>query len=256
MEDYQHIKVTVTESMATVTLNRPPYNILNIEMMEELISSFYYIAAQPTVRVVLINAEGKAFSSGVDVREHTGELAEKMISTFNDLFRALWGFKAITISAVDGLALGGGCELATGCDIVLASENAKLGQPEISVGVIPPMAVAVFPDLIGRNRAIEWLLTGNIYSASDAFSVGLVNRVFQPETFRENVAEYCSQFTRQSAVVIAIGKKVIDATYWKSARDGMAYADKIYLEELMKTEDAHEGIAAFLEKRKPIWKHK
>lgn len=256
MKEYRHIHVASGEGRATVTLEREPFNILNIEMMNELVDCFRDLALDSQLRVVVIAAAGKAFSSGVDVGEHTGDKAVEMINTFDRLFQALWDIPSVTVAAVHGLALGGGCELAVGCDIVLASESAKLGQPEISVGVFPPMAVAVFPQLIGRNRTIEWLLTGKIYSAADAHAAGLVNRVFAPDSFAEDVDEYCAQFAKQSAAVIAVGKKAIDAAYAKDAREGMAIADKLYMEELMATADANEGLNAFLEKRKPEWRHR
>ncbi len=253
MNNYEHIQVTVEDGLAEVTLTRLPYNVLNIAMMKEMIECFDELALNNSLRVVLLKANGKAFSSGVDVGEHTDDKVFEMIETFSHLFVALWSIPAVTISAVHGLALGGGCELAIGCDLVVASDNAKFGQPEIGVGVFPPMAVAVFPNLIGRNQSVEWLLSGDIYPAAEALAAGLINRVFTVDKFDEEVSQYCEKFTRQSAAVIALTKKAIDKTYDKNARDGIDIADKIYLKELMQHPDAHEGLSAFLEKRKPVW---
>ncbi|HEX04393.1 MAG TPA: enoyl-CoA hydratase/isomerase family protein, partial [Bacteroidetes bacterium] len=209
MGDFKHIRVSTKDGRADVVLNRLPYNILNIEMMNEMIDCFRELAIDTSLRVVVISSLGKAFSSGVDVTEHVGDTALEMLNVFNNLFNALWDVRAVTIAAVDGLALGGGCELAVGCDILLASSKAKLGQPEISVGVIPPMAVAVFPMLIGRNRAIAWLLSGRIYSAEEAHAAGLVNHVLPEDSFEDDVTEYCSHFLNKSAAVIALGKRAI-----------------------------------------------
>jgi cyclohexa-1,5-dienecarbonyl-CoA hydratase len=253
MKTYEHIQVSIENGQADVVLNRPPYNVLNIAMMNEMIDCFNDLAMNSSLRVVLLSAKGKAFSSGVDVGEHTQELVREMIETFSKMFKALWSIPAVTIGAVHGLALGGGCEMALGCDIVLASDKAKLGQPEIGVGVFPPMAVVVFPKLIGRNHTLEWLLSGDVYPAAQAMKIGLINHVFAADTFDEDIREYCRKFTRQSAAVIALTKKAIDHTYDKNALDGMKIADRIYLEELMHHPDATEGLSAFLEKRKPVW---
>ncbi len=253
MKNYKNLKVTIGKGRADIIMDRPPYNILNIEMMNEMIDCLDALSKEPTLCVVVITSAGKAFSAGVDVGEHKEDMVEEMISTFSRLFKALWSVPAVTVAAVTGSALGGGCEVAIGCDIVLASEAAKFGQPEVAVGVFPPMAVAVFPKLIGRNLTIEWLLSGDIYSAQQAYEIGLINRVFLVDSFKDDLDKYCKKFTRQSAAVLALTKKALDITYEKNARDGMKLADNIYLEELMKTKDAREGLTAFLEKRKPVW---
>lgn len=256
MAEYKHIRVEKRDGRADIILNREPVNILNIEMMSEIAGALGTLAADDELRALVLRSNLKVFSAGVDVGEHTAEKVDEMIRGFETMFKRLWSVRAVTIAAVNGAALGGGCELAIGCDIVVASEKAKLGQPEIQVGVFAPVAVALLPRLIGRNHAVEWLCNGNVMTAGEAARIHLVNRVFPVEGFEEKVDRFVEGFTAQSAAVIALTRRAIDETWDKPFAEGAEIADDIYLDTLMKTEDAHEGLAAFLAKRKPVWKHK
>ncbi|MDP8205309.1 MAG: enoyl-CoA hydratase/isomerase family protein [Candidatus Electryonea clarkiae] len=256
MANYKHIRVELNDGRADVILDRPPVNILNISMMHELSKAFLNLSSDKNLCAVVIRSEGKAFSAGVDVAEHSSSKVKEMIEVFGKMFKRLWEIPAITFAAVDGKALGGGCELAIGCDLVLASEKAVFAQPEIKVGVFAPMAAVVFPKLIGRNGSFEFLMSGDDYSASQAEKIGLVNRVFPTDDFYDHVDEYVGKFTKHSAAVIAITKRAIDKTMDKPARDGMTLVDMMYLRNLMKMADAQEGINAFLEKRAPVWKNR
>ncbi len=256
MKEYQFIQIEKKNDRTDVVLNRPPVNVLNIAMMRELCDAFTSLADEANLKVVVLRAEGKAFSAGVDVSEHTAEKVNEMITVFGDLFKTLFAIKAVTIAAVKGAALGGGCELAIGCDIVLASEKAKFGQPEVKVGVLPPIAAVLFPKLVGRNRAIEWLLSGKAYPAVEAEHIGLINAVYPFDLFDQKVDEFAAEFTSCSAKVLAITKDLLNRLLPLGVSEGAALADEIYLNQLMKTEDAHEGLAAFLEKRQPVWKNK
>ncbi len=253
MPEYKHLLVESEKGRATITLNRPPVNVLNIEMMRELCDVFDSMALDNNLRVLVINAEGKAFSAGVDVSEHTEDKVYEMIEVFGNVFKKLYLIRALTIAAVKGAALGGGCELALGCDLVVASEKAKFGQPEIKVGVFPPMAAVLFPRLIGRNRALEWLMSGEIYSAAESERIGLINQVYPVDDFDDMLEEYIGKFTANSAAILALTKETVDRTNHLVIEEEADLADKIYLEKLMKTRDAHEGLTAFLEKRPPVW---
>jgi cyclohexa-1,5-dienecarbonyl-CoA hydratase len=160
------------------------------------------------------------------------------------------------MALVDGMALGGGCELATFCDMVIASERATFGQPEIKVGVFPPVAALVFPQLIGRNRALELLLTGDVIDAAEAKALGLINKVFPTQAFRRQADEFIGKLTSLSASVLKLTKQAVDRGLYANWRDGLVSVEKLYLGELMKTEDAREGLNAYLEKRKPTWKNR
>ena len=254
MAENKLIKVKKSPGRFDIVLNSPPLNILTIAMMEEICEAVDQAAVDTGLRTLVFRSEGKHFSAGASVEEHTADQVEAMIGTFGRMFRCISEVPAVTVAAVDGSALGGGCELATFCDIVLASDRAKLGQPEIQLGVFPPVAVVIFPRLVGRNKAIELLTTGKVIQADEAERIGLINHVFPADKFQAKVDEFVAGLTALSASSLAITKKIIDRSMYLPVREGLRMADETYLNELMATDDAHEGLAAFLEKRKPVWK--
>ncbi|MBF8293855.1 MAG: Enoyl-CoA hydratase [Bacteroidetes bacterium] len=256
MNNYQFIKLIDAGNTVSLVLNRPPLNVMNISMMQEMNAAFSALLRHPNAKVLLIKAEGKAFSAGVDVADHTADKVNEMISEFHRIFHLLHEFKIPTIAVVDGAALGGGCELAIYCDMVAASERAKFGQPEIKVGVFPPVATAIFPGLVNRNRALELLLSGETISATEAERIGLINRVFPVEGFEAQVDAFVSRFISQSKTTLEFTKRAVDASLYRARMEALKRAEEIYLNEMMKTEDAHEGLKAFMEKRQPVWKNK
>ena len=240
----------------SIVLNRPPLNVMNIAMMQEMNAALKQLLHHPTAKVLLIAAEGKAFSAGVDVADHTADKVGAMMREFHNMFELIHEFKIPVIAVVDGAALGGGCELAVFCDMIVASERSKFGQPEIKVGVFPPVAAVIFPRLIGRNRTLEWLMNGETLSATEAERIGLVNKVLPAEGFADHVNAFVSKFTAQSKAIIEMTKSAVDATLRRPVMEALADAEKRYLNDMMKTEDANEGLRAFLEKRQPVWKNK
>jgi len=251
---FQHIRREVADGVGTITLNRPPVNILNIEMMEEINRALRGFKEEKGLKVLVFRAEGKAFSAGVDVGEHLGDMVEKMIGTFHEMFRLMDELQAPSVAVVNGSALGGGCELALYCDMVLATERSTFGQPEIMVGVFPPIAALIFPRIMGRKRAMELMLSGRTIGAREALEMGLINKVVAEDALEKEAKEYVDQFARQSAVVLRLAKKAAIEGMCDDAREGLRRIERIYLDELMKTEDATEGLKAFLEKRKPVWR--
>lgn len=252
---YEFVKTSNENGIIRVTLNRPPLNVLTIPMMEELISAFLW-AEQEAGSLVVLDAEGKAFSAGVDVLDHTADKVDKMIEVFDGIFAAMESITKPIIGVVNGAALGGGYELVLFCDMVVASEKAKLGQPEIQVGVFPPLACYMLPRLVSWPRAMELLLSGDIISAERAEQLGLVNKVLPVEGFAEGVERFIKRFGSLSPVVLAMTKKAAKAGMQKDFTDGMKAIDHIYLKELMKTKDAIEGLQAFMDKRPPVWEGK
>jgi cyclohexa-1,5-dienecarbonyl-CoA hydratase len=210
-----------------------------------------------TLKALIIDAKGKAFSAGVDVSEHTEEKVEEMIQEFHNIFTNLHSIEAPSVALVNGAALGGGCEIAIFCDIVIASDKSKFGQPEIKVGVFPPVAAAVFPKLIQGKRALELIMTGETIGANDAEKLGLINHVFPAENFETETEKFIAEkITSNSAVVLQLAKKAFKEGSRKDYADSIKKIEEIYLKELMQTHDANEGLAAFLEKREPNWKNK
>jgi cyclohexa-1,5-dienecarbonyl-CoA hydratase len=224
-------------------------------MMEEMIEAFKW-AKKEAGAIVVVDAEGKAFSAGVDVADHTPDKVGLMIDVFDRLFMAMADIDKPIIGVVNGAALGGGYEVVLFCDMVVASEKARFGQPEIVVGVFPPVACYVLPRLLSWPKAMEYLCSGDTFNAATAEKLGLVNKVVPVDGFAEGVDEFLKKFTSLSPVVLAYTKKAANAGIGKNFHDGIKTIDSIYLDELMKTADAVEGLTAFMEKRNPVWQGK
>lgn len=253
--DYNHIEVQIGEGLGTITLNRPPVNILNIAMMDEINGVLESWQGERDLKAVLFDAKGKCFSAGVDVGEHMGDLAPKMIHAFHRMFRLMDGLGIPTIASVYGSCLGGGCELAVFCDLVISTEDAKYGQPEVQVGVFPPIAAQLMPRIIGRKAAMELILSGKIISAEAALKMGLINKIVPKEELSGATEDFVKPYLKLSAEVLRKTKKAIMAGLMDDFDPSLKIIEDIYLEELMKTADAQEGLNAFMEKRKPIWKN-
>jgi cyclohexa-1,5-dienecarbonyl-CoA hydratase len=251
---FKHIQIELKEGVAYITLNRPPLNVLNIEMMEEINSCLEGLMKEKSLKLLVVQAAGKAFSAGVDVGEHLGDLVYKMIEVFHKIFRLMDGLKVPSIAVVNGSALGGGCELALYCDMVIATEKAKFGQPEIQVGVFPPIAGLILPRIIGRKKAMELLLSGETIGAQEALALGLINKIVPETSLSEEVNGFIGKFKKLSGIVLKLAKEATLAGLNDDMDQGLKTIEKIYLDRLMKTNDAIEGLKAFLEKRKPIWK--
>ncbi len=251
---YQHIKTHFKDGLGTITLNRPPVNVLNIAMMEDINDALDSWRGHKDLKVVLFNAEGKCFSAGVDVGEHTGDMAPRMIEVFHGMFRRMDGLGALTAASVYGSCLGGGCELAVFCDLVIASEEAKFGQPEIQVGVFPPIAAQIMPRIIGRKAAAELIFSGKIISAAEALNMGLINRVVKEGELEKETEAFLKPYTGLSSEVLRMTRKAMMSGLRDDLEPSLQIIEDIYINQLMKTHDAHEGLKAFLEKRKPEWK--
>jgi cyclohexa-1,5-dienecarbonyl-CoA hydratase len=254
---YNNIHYEIKNHLAFLTINRPPMNILDIATMEEMNDAVFSLNGNSKVKALVISSEGtKAFSAGVDVADHTEEKVEKMIQVFHDIFRNLSQLDQVTVAATKGLTLGGGCEVAIFCDLIFAADNLKIGQPEIKLSVFPPIALLVLPRLVGLKKASELLLTGKIIGADEAQQMGLINKVVPLESFDSELEAFLQPFVELSLVGLKYSKKGMQLGLESSFLDGLEKIEKVYLEELMSSEDAHEGLKAFMEKRNPIWKNK
>ncbi len=255
MSENEFFSIETTGGVATVTMNRPPLNVLHNPMMEEFNALLETLVGQTSLAAIAIRAEGKVFSAGVDVADHTDDKVGDMIRLFHGIFRKLASTDALTIAAVQGAAIGGGCELACFCDIVLASDRAKFGQPEVQVGVFPPVAACVFPAQVGIKKAVELTALGATIRADEALRIGLVNAVYPADTFDAQVDEYLDGVRKLSIPVVRLAKRATVRSTRAQFLSDLEEAERIYLDELMKLSDAHEGIAAFMEKREPRWTH-
>jgi cyclohexa-1,5-dienecarbonyl-CoA hydratase len=253
---YSRIALELHAPVARITLDNPPLNIIDVPMMEELAEALSEIESQVEVSILIISGSQRAFSAGVDVAAHAPEQVEGMLAKFHAIIRALVESKKVSIAAVHGHCLGGGAELAMICDLVYTSELATWGFPEIKLGCYPPVAVTALAALVGQKHAADLVLTGRGITGKEAADIGLVNSVVPEIDLEPSVLEAVRHISQLSPAALAITKKAIYA--WDSIHfdKGLARAEKIYIEELMKTHDAREGINAFLEKRQPVWKGK
>ncbi|NIU62892.1 MAG: hypothetical protein GWN66_19050, partial [Pseudomonas stutzeri] len=200
-------------------------------------------------------AEGKHFSAGADVSEHLPPTYEDLIPEFLDTVAAIDTFPLPVVAAVQGKCLGGGFELAMAADIIVAGEGASFGQPEILLGVLPPAACALLPDICSPGVAAELVFTGDPLRAQDAQRAGLVTRVVPDAELERASVELAERMTRHSAAALRLAKRMLQGGRQDARAAALSRAGAIYTDELMKTKDALEGLNAFLEKRQPTWSH-
>lgn len=243
----------IDDAVARITLRNPPLNVIDIPMMDELARALQEVESQAQVSVIVFRGEGNSFSAGVEVAAHTPDKVEEMLLKFHGVIRALVASKRVTVAAVHGHCLGGGAELAMVCDLVYSTEGAQWGFPEIKLGCYPPVACTALAALVGQKRAAELVLTGRTISGRDAAEFGLATHAVPEKQLAATVQACVEQLLRLSPAALAVAKKASYA--WDSMHfdKGLARAEKIYFEDLMKTADAHEGIRAFMEKRQPKW---
>ena len=249
------VQLRVKHRTAWITLDRPPLNILDITMMESLGATLG--RALPKSDFVIFQGAGaKAFCAGADVADHTPKRVEKMLSTFHAIFRRLAAADCLTIAAVRGYCLGGGMELATFCDFVLATESAQFGQPEIKLGCFPPVALVTLPVLIGMQAAVNLILTGRQIGAAEAHRLGLVTHVVPDDELSSAVDGLLEELRALSPTVLHLTRKTLARLNGADFLKQLEEAERVYLSELIQMHDAQEGIRAFLEKRGPVWKGK
>lgn len=242
-------------ALARITFTHPPLNVFDFQMMDEVSQALQGLQ-QPGISVVIISGGERAFSAGVDVAVHTPEQIQTMFQKFHGLILALAKFPRITIAEVHGVCLGGGAELAMLCDMCFTTEKAKWGFPEITLGCYPPVASTALAALVGQKRAADLIFSGRTFSGEEAAAWGLANEAHPEGELQEIIQETLDRLLKLSPAALTHAKKAFYA--WDSIHldKGLARAEKIYIEELMQTEDAKEGIQAWLEKRRPEWKGK
>ena len=250
---YTRVSSHIHPPVARITLHNPPVNVIDIPMMEQLAEAIAEAEGRSDIATVVFTGGDKAFSAGVDIAAHTPEKVSEMLQKFHAIFRMLVSSRKVLVAAVHGLCLGGGAELAMICDIVLTSETALWGFPEISLGCFPPVAAVALAAVIGQKQAADLILTGRKFDGLEARSLGLANSAVPDHQVKEKLDELLARLAKLSPSTLALAKKSLYT--WDSMHfdKGLARAEKIYLEELMPTQDAREGIQAFLEKRDVHW---
>jgi cyclohexa-1,5-dienecarbonyl-CoA hydratase len=258
MPDYQNIRFQIEDRVARITLARQPLNVLNIAMMREINFALNECAQQRALAAVVFDAADgtRAFSAGVAVEEHAPSTVFQMLDSFHSIFRTLHQIVKPTVAVVNGPALGGGCELVCACDIVIASDQSRFGQPEIKLGVFPPIAAILLPRIIGERKARELIFTGELIDAAAALSLGLVNYVVAPGELAAKTESVLTKLRDLSAAGLGMTRMALDVGGQLGFESALTNVENLYLHELMKTEDAEEGVRSFMEKRKPEWKNR
>lgn len=247
------VEVNAALPIARVKLTNLPLNVIDLRMTRELRQALTEIESHPDVSAILFEGDGANFSAGVDIKAHLPEQIHEMLISFHAVIKAIVASRKVTIAAVRGACLGGGAEFAAVCDLVYTARDATWGFPEIKLGCYPPVAAVALPALIGQKRASELILTGRQFSGDEAVAIGLANRSARAEELESVIQETVNELRHLSPAALAHAKKAIYA--WDAIHfdKGLARAEKIYLEELISTADAREGIIAFLDKRPPKW---
>ena len=250
---FKNILLEKGEGVAKITINQPPLNILDIATLEEMNQALAELRDDDEVKVVAITGSGeKAFSAGVAVGDHLGDKLPKMVEVFHKLFVSLIQVDKPTIALVNGVALGGGCEIVAGCDMAVASEKAQLGQPEIKLGVYPPPASVLFPRILGRQKAFELILSGDSISAKEAERIGLVTKAVPAAEFEKASDEFIKRFTANSGLALTQARRALYRNFDLNFHEALE-ATGVDATMVMAGENSIEGLRAFLEKRKPIW---
>jgi cyclohexa-1,5-dienecarbonyl-CoA hydratase len=252
----KRITLEIHGPLARIHFTHPPLNVLDFQMMDELLEVMQSLEQRLEIVAMVLSGGERGFSAGVDVAVHTPDKIQSMFQKFHGLIGALAKLRKITIAEVYGVCLGGGAELAMLCDMVYTTDTAKWGFPEITLGCYPPVACAALSALVGQKRAAELIFTGRTLTGEEAAAWGLANEAHPEGELKEVLQSTLDHLTKLSPESLSMAKQAFYA--WDSIHldKGLARAEKIYLEELMRTEDAQEGIKAWLEKRKPEWKGK
>ncbi len=255
-EDFQFVKLVINAGVARMTLNRPDHNLLNEAMLREMADGITFVGACDDVKLVVLDSACKVFCGGIDVGEYTSQRVFQMIDAFHSVFSVILDTSKPVMCVVNGPAIGGGAELAAFGDLVIATPRARFAQPEITIGVFPPLATTILPFLVGSKVALELVLLGEPVTAEKALELGMINRLVPEAQLESTVNDLIARITTHSAPVLTMAKRAIIGGMGLSLRDGLKNSMNIFLNELYRLEDSQEGVRALVEKRKPNWKNR
>jgi cyclohexa-1,5-dienecarbonyl-CoA hydratase len=250
------IQFEITNYIARLTLNHAPHNVLTVPMMKEMAEAIESLNGRADIKAILLQSAQSAFSAGISLEDSRPDRVFQTLDAFTRVFQAMVDISKPVIVVVNGPAIGAGSELVGFADVVLATPKAKFAQPEVKLGVFPPFAAVMLPQLIGHKKAYELILTGEALSAEDALRFGFVNRVVPEAELKENVESLLARVAEFSGPVLEVTKRVIGSSIGRPLKEAMKTSQDLYLNELMNLEDVQEGLRAVIEKRKPVWKNK
>jgi cyclohexa-1,5-dienecarbonyl-CoA hydratase len=255
-DQFQLVKFRVSSNVARITLSRPEHNLLNEAMLREIADGIAFAGDREEVKLIVVDSTCKVFSGGIDIGEYTSQRVFQMLDAFHAVFAGMLDVAKPVICVVNGPAIGGGAELAAFGDLVIATPKARFAQPEITIGVFPPLASTILPFLVGPKTALELVLTGEPVTAERALELGLVNRLVPEAQLEKTVDDLSARISGHSGPVLTMAKKAILGGMGLSLRDGLKQSMNIFLNELYRLEDSQEGLRALVEKRKPNWKNR
>jgi len=256
IEEYAFVKVRLDAGVAYMTLDRPEHNLLNETMLRELAEGIEFVGSREDIKIIVLASACKVFCGGIEIGEYTSQRVFQMLDAFHAAFAAMVDVAKPVICVVNGPAIGGGAELAAFGDLVIATPKARFAQPEITIGMFPPLASTILPYLVGPKTALELVLTGEPVTAERALELGLVNRLVPETQLEATVKDLVTRMTGHSGPVLTMAKKAILGGMGLSLRDGLKHSMNIFLNELYRLEDSQEGLHALVEKRKPNWKNR
>ena len=250
------VRYEVRDDVAFVTLNKPPLNIMTGALMAELASAIERAQQEPTVKAIALTANGRAFSAGADIGEHRPEQAPEMIYEFSRLFSVMGACEVPLVIGVDVAALGAGFEVATMADVLIATSRATFGQPEIRVGFFAPVGVAALAARIGPARAVEVTSTGRPYTAQEMHAMGLVSQVVAADGLTSAMDAVLADLRKANAAVMRLNVRLVRQLQGLPFEEARVESERVFLDELLTLYDVRDGVAAFYEKRTPVWKNR
>ncbi|HEV8523719.1 MAG TPA: enoyl-CoA hydratase-related protein [Terriglobales bacterium] len=253
---YKHILFDTSTHVARITLNNPPYNVLSVPLMKEMAEAIEGLGGHAGTKAILLDSSQKTFSAGIALEDSKSDRVFQTLDAFNRVFQAIREISKPLIVVVNGPAIGAGSELVAFGDMVIATPKAKFAQPEVKLGIFPPFAAVMLPQVIGPKKTYELILTGEALSAEEAHALGFVNRLVPENQLKKTVDEVVARIGEFSAPVLEMTKRVIGSSIGLPLDQAMRQSHNIYLNELMALEDVQEGLRAVLEKRKPVWRNR
>jgi cyclohexa-1,5-dienecarbonyl-CoA hydratase len=250
------VKYRIEGEVGRLTLDRPEHNLLNERVLAEIAAGISAIGQERDIKLIVLDSAAKTFSGGIELGEYTQRRVFQLLDAFHNAFSAMLDTSKPLLVIVNGPAYGGGAELAAFGDLVLATPKARFAQPEIRLGVFPPLAAAILPYILGPKIALELVLTGETVSAERARDLGLVNWVVPENELESRVTELIAKITAHSAPVLTMAKKAVLGSLGLPLRDGVRNSLKVFLNELGELEDSQEGLRALVEQRSPKWKNR
>ena len=249
------VRLEHKDQWAVLWLERAPGNLLNIAMMEEINEALQSLRGEPELEVLVVRGAKGRFCEGWDLKEHMQRRVQRLLQIYARIFETLRMMNVVTIAAVEGRAWGAGFELAIGCNLIVAADNASFKLPQVGQGLIPPIASAILPRIAPRRHAMEWILTGRELDAELLEDSGVLNRVFALDEFDSALESFVGEITSKSGPVLQLAKRAQMEAYYSTFPQALASIQALYLRELMELQDAREGPKAIREGRDPQWKN-